>query len=114
MRIRLNAIEVSPNHNTLVTCYEKKVVGMSGFHIDVLYNKDGIYARIIAFVVDSNYRNRGIGTLLLNEVESTVKNIGVDGIGLISGNCPERANAHQFYKKMGYKAVSTGFSKSLR
>ncbi len=113
MRIRLHAIEASPNHYTLVACYEMKVVGMIGFHTDILYNKDGIYARVIAFVVGANYRNKGIGKLLLNEVESFAKKIGAVGIVLNSGNRKERANAHQFYRKMGYKAESTGFSKPL-
>jgi N-acetylglutamate synthase-like GNAT family acetyltransferase len=63
MRFRFHAIEASPNHYTFVACYKKKVVGMIGFHTDVLYNKEGIYARTIAFVVDCNYRNRGIGKL---------------------------------------------------
>ncbi|WP_312092159.1 GNAT family N-acetyltransferase [Niallia sp.] len=113
MEIRLAAIDASPNHYTLVACDEKKVVGRIGFHTDFLYNKDGIYARIIAFVADSTYRNRGGGRMLLAEVERFAKELGVVGIGLNSGNRPERANAHQFYNKMGYDAASTGFSKIL-
>ncbi|MGN8842877.1 hypothetical protein ACTNDN_08660 [Niallia sp. HCP3S3_B10] len=48
-----------------------------------------------------------MGKLLLKQVESFVKNLGVDGIGLNSGNRPDRTNAQQFYKKMGYTAEST-------
>ncbi|MEK3889842.1 GNAT family N-acetyltransferase [Bacillus sp. FSL K6-3431] len=88
-------------------------MGMIGFHTGVLYNKDGIYARVIAFVVDSNYRNKGIGRLLLTEAEKCAKKLGAEGIGLNSGNRSERDNAHQFYKHMGYIAKSTGFAKSL-
>lgn len=110
MRVRF---EETPNHYTLVAEYDGKVVGMIGFHTGVLYNSDGIYARVIAFVVDSNYRNKGIGRRLLSEAEKYAKNLDADGIGLNSGNRAERENAHQFYKKMGYCVKSTGFVKRL-
>ena len=113
MRVRFKHIEETPDHYTLVAEYDGKVVGMIGFHTGVLYNSDGIYARILAFVVDSNYRNKGIGRRLLSEAERQAKNLGADGIGLNSGNRAERENAHQFYKKMGYRAKSTGFVKHL-
>ncbi|WP_078435586.1 GNAT family N-acetyltransferase [Metabacillus halosaccharovorans] len=113
MRIRFKHIEEAPNHYTLVAEYDGKVVGMIGFHTGVLYNSDGIYARVIAFVVDSNYRNKGIGRRLLSEAEKYAKNLGADGIGLNSGNRAERENAHKFYKKMGYSVKSTGFVKRL-
>ncbi|MCV9887189.1 GNAT family N-acetyltransferase [Metabacillus halosaccharovorans] len=113
MRIRFKHIEEASNHYTLVAEYDGKVVGMIGFHTGVLYNSDGIYARVIAFVVDSNYRNKGIGRRLLSEAEKYAKNLGSDGIGLNSGNRAERENAHQFYKKMGYSVKSTGFVKRL-
>ncbi len=34
------------------------------------YELDGFYVRIVALVVDSNYRNKGIGKKLLEEAES--------------------------------------------
>ncbi|MGG4166469.1 GNAT family N-acetyltransferase [Rossellomorea vietnamensis] len=113
MSDRYKNIEATPNHYTLVADYEGKVVGMVGFHTGVLFNTDGIYARVIAFVVDSNYRSKGIGRLLLTEAEIFAKNLGANGIGLNSGNRTERKNAHQFYEMMGYAAKSTGFAKSL-
>jgi hypothetical protein len=41
------------------------------------------------------------------------RRIGAIGIGLNSGNRPERAKAHRFYKDMGYVEKSIGFAKSL-
>ncbi|WP_341357446.1 GNAT family N-acetyltransferase [Rossellomorea sp. y25] len=113
MSVRYKNIEATQNHYTLVASCEGKVVGMVGFHTVVLYNTDGIYARVIAFVVDSNYRGKGIGRLLLTEAEIFAKNLGADGIALNSGNRTERKKAHQFYENMGYAAKSTGFTKSL-
>jgi GNAT superfamily N-acetyltransferase len=86
---------------------------MIGLCTGILYNKDGLYARIIAFVVDSNYRNKGIGKLLIKEAERWARNQGADSIALNSGNRPERKDAHQFYKRMGYVEKSIGFAKSL-
>lgn len=114
MKIRFNNIEATPNHYTLVAVYEGAVAGMIGFHTGVLYNDDGIYARVIALVVDSNYRSKGIGKLLLTEAEKYAKNLGATGIGLNSGNRSERERAHRFYKNMGYMAKSTGFVKSFK
>ncbi|QCR34390.1 GNAT family N-acetyltransferase [Lysinibacillus sp. SGAir0095] len=113
MKTRFNNMEAARNHHTLVADDEGKVVGMIGFHTGVLYSEDGIYARIIALVVDANYRNKGIGKLLLSEAENYARNLGATGIGLNSGNRAERVHAHQFYKNMGYVAKSTGFAKSL-
>lgn len=113
MKMRFNNIESIPNHYTLVAGYDDKVVGMIGFHTGFLYNNDGVYARVIALIVDSNYRNKGIGKLLLTEAEKVAKNLGTSGIGLNSGNRSERDTAHQFYERMGYSAKSTGFVKSL-
>jgi GNAT superfamily N-acetyltransferase len=63
--------------------------------------------------VDSNYRSKGIGRLLLTEAERFAENLGADGIGLDSGNRTEHKNAPQFYEKMGYAAKSTGYAKPL-
>ncbi|SFA50862.1 N-acetylglutamate synthase, GNAT family [Parageobacillus thermantarcticus] len=113
MTIRFNNIESNPSYHTLVAEMNGKVVGMIGLCTGVLYEKDGLYARVIAFVVDSNYRNKGIGKLLIKEAERWARNQGAHSIVLNSGNRPERKNAHEFYKHMGYIEKSTGFAKSL-
>jgi GNAT superfamily N-acetyltransferase len=111
MTVRFINIDSNPSYHTLVAEEDGKVVGMIGLYTSILYNKDGLYARVIAFVVDSNYRNKGIGKLLINEAEIWARNQGADSIGLNSGNRPERDNAHQYYKRMGYVEKSTGFVK---
>jgi GNAT superfamily N-acetyltransferase len=113
MTVSFINIDSNPSYHTMVAEEDGKVVGMIGLYTGILYNKDGLYARVIAFVVDSNYRNKGIGKLLINEAERWARNQGADSIGLNSGNRPERDNAHQFYKRMGYVEKSTGFVKSL-
>jgi GNAT superfamily N-acetyltransferase len=113
MKTRFSNIESSPDYHTLLASYDDKIVGMIGLVKGYYYELDGLYVRIVALVVDSNHRNKGIGKLLLEEAESWAKKIGATGIGLNSGNRPERINAHKFYKNSGYVEKSVGFAKNL-
>ncbi|MBS4206315.1 GNAT family N-acetyltransferase [Lederbergia citrea] len=113
MKTRFKNIESNPDYHTLLASYDGKIVGMIGLVKVFYYEIDGSYVRIVAFVVDSNYRSKGIGKNLLEEAESWARKTGATGIGLNSGNRPERTNAHNFYKNMGYIEKSIGFAKSL-
>ncbi len=113
MKMRFSNIEQNPDYHTLVASYDGKIVGMIGLIRGYYYEMDGSYVRIAALVVDSNYHNKGIGKKLLEEAECWARKIGAAGIGLNSGNRPERSNAHQFYRNRGYVEKSVGFAKSL-
>jgi GNAT superfamily N-acetyltransferase len=67
----------------------------------------------VAFIVDADYRRKGIGEKLMNEAEKWAIGQEVTYIMLNSGNREERKIAHRFYLNMGYKDKSTGFSKPL-
>lgn len=110
---RFNAIAENPCYHTLVVELDGKIIGMAGLCTGLFYEYDGTYVRIVTFVVDTNYRRKGIGKKLLQEAESWAKKQGAIGISLNSGNRSERKDAHQFYISMGYEAKSLGFSKSL-
>ncbi|MDR4886000.1 GNAT family N-acetyltransferase [Fredinandcohnia sp. QZ13] len=113
MKVRFENIESNPDYHTLIASYDSKTVGMIGMVKGYYYEIDGLYVRIVAFVVDSNFRRKGIGKELLEEAESWARRGGAVGIGLNSGNRRERINAHKFYKNMGYVEKSIGFAKSL-
>ncbi|MEK5101035.1 GNAT family N-acetyltransferase [Cytobacillus sp. FSL M8-0252] len=113
MKTRFSNIESSPDYHTLLASYDGKIVGMIGMVKGYYYEMDGFYVRIVALVVDSNYRSKGIGKKLLENAESWARKIGATGIGLNSGSRPERENAHRFYKNMGYVEKSIGFAKNL-
>ncbi|ENQ3106330.1 GNAT family N-acetyltransferase [Bacillus cereus] len=61
----MNSIQAIPSLYT--PSYTKKIIGMIGFHTDFLYTQNEIYAAGIAFIVDANYRNKGMGRLLLTD-----------------------------------------------
>lgn len=113
MELRFNNIESDLAYHILVAELNCEVVGMIGLYKGFFYEYDGSYVRIVAFVVDSNHRRKGIGKKRILETESWAKEQGAYGIGINSGNRPERIKAHNFYTKMGYEAKSIGFSKSL-
>lgn len=113
MRKRFEKISAEPSYHTLVIEVEGRVVGMSGLCTGIFYESDGIYVRIVAFVVDDTYRNQGLGKLLLAKSEKWARSNGADGIVLNSGNRAERMAAHAFYKALGYREKSTGFVKQL-
>ncbi|WP_060207002.1 GNAT family N-acetyltransferase [Sporosarcina koreensis] len=113
MRKRFEKISAEPSYHTLVIEVEGRVVGMSGLCTGIFYESDGIYVRIVAFVVDDTYRNQGLGKILLAESEKWARSNGADGIVLNSGNRAERMAAHAFYKALGYREKSTGFAKQL-
>nr|WP_299095504.1 GNAT family N-acetyltransferase [uncultured Metabacillus sp.] len=113
MKLRFNAINNNPSYHTLVADLEGKVVGMTGLNTGLFYEYDGSYVWIVAFIVDTNYRRKGIGKKLIQEAECWAREQGAIAIALNSGNREERKDAHQFYLSMGYKAKSIGFGKSL-
>ena len=113
MEGRFTAIESAGHYHTLVAEIDGKIAGMAGLCKGLFYEYEGSYVRIVAFVVDSNHRRRGIGKQLLLETERWAKEQGAIAIGLNSGNRSERLAAHSFYASKGYETKSIGFSKRL-
>ncbi|MDR1356771.1 MAG: GNAT family N-acetyltransferase [Tannerellaceae bacterium] len=62
-------------------------------------------------VVDSKYRNQGIGKLLMNEIEIIAKNHDCKRIELDSAF--HRTKAHEFYEKLGFKKRACLFTKEI-
>jgi ribosomal protein S18 acetylase RimI-like enzyme len=62
-------------------------------------------------VVDREYRNQGIGKLLMNEMEAIAKNRGCKRLELDSAF--HRTNAHAFYEKQGFEKRAYLFSKEI-
>ncbi len=52
-------------------------------------------------VVDKEYRNQGVGKLLMNEIEKIAQDYGCQRLYLESAS--HRTIAHEFYEKLGFK-----------
>ncbi|MDW4183052.1 GNAT family N-acetyltransferase [Staphylococcus saprophyticus] len=110
---RLKKIYIHEDYYLLLLIKDDVIIGLSGMCKMMFYEKNGEYMRLLAFVINSNYRGKGYGTLLLKESEILATQLGCEAITLNSGNREERDNAHNFYKSNGFDNKSSGFSKNL-
>ncbi|UXS60537.1 GNAT family N-acetyltransferase [Staphylococcus ureilyticus] len=110
---RLNKIYSHEDYYLLLLIKDDVIIGLSGMCKMLFYEKNGEYMRLLAFVINSSYRGKGYGTLLLKESEILATQLGCKAITLNSGNREERDNAHSFYKSNGFENKSLGFSKSI-
>jgi len=86
------------NSTHIMACIGKETVGVGRIH---LKSKEKMQIRYMA--VKENYRSKGIGTLVLEELEKRAKNKQIKHIVLNA-----RENALQFYIKNGYSIVGKG------
>jgi GNAT superfamily N-acetyltransferase len=113
MQERFKPIAVHPDYRTILAVVDDEIVGMAGLHKGNFYEKNGMYLRILAFVVKQNIRNKGIGKILIKASEDWAMGQGLHAIIINSGNRDDRKVAHVFYHKMGYTIKSSGFVKQL-
>lgn len=107
---RLNQVLTQENYDLLVFEQEGKVLGLIGYAKMYFFERSGTYLRILALVVDSQHRNQGIATALLNRVKQIGKERGCKALALNSGRGTERKTAHRFYERHGFEKRSIGFS----
>ncbi len=113
MQVRYKAIAIHPDYKTILAVLDDEIVGMAGLHKGNFYEKNGMYLRVLAFVVKKNARNRGIGQILIKASENWAVEQGLNSVIINSGNRDDRKAAHVFYQKMGYEIKSSGFVKQL-
>ncbi len=113
MRVRFKNIFAHPDYRTIIAVIDDEIVGMAGLCKGVYYEKNGLYLRILAFVVKQTRRELGIGKILIKASEDWAIDQGVNTVLINSGNRDERKAAHAFYQKMGYAVKSSGFVKEL-
>lgn len=110
---RFDIINNHEDYKALVAIEGDNVIGFAGMCKALAFEFDGIYVRLLAFVVKSNQREKGVGKMLLNACEQWAIEISAKTITLNSGNRKEREIAHSFYKRNGFEGKSTGFIKKL-
>jgi GNAT superfamily N-acetyltransferase len=113
MEARFLNIQNHPDYTTFVATIDKQVTGMVGLTKNFFYERNGIYVRVVALVINSQFRKRGIGKKLMKASEDWAKIIGADIVLLNCGNREERSIAQRFYTKLGYQVKSSGFIKKI-
>jgi GNAT superfamily N-acetyltransferase len=90
-----NAVYVMEEINSQITGW----VHVHGRHLIEAQS----FAEIGGLVVDENHRRKGIGEQLIRKCEEWARIRGYQEVRLRSGG--RRKDAHEFYKKIGYKNV---------
>ncbi|MEC6747393.1 GNAT family N-acetyltransferase [Marinilactibacillus sp. XAAS-LB27] len=114
MTERFDKINGHPDYRTYLAEQDGLVAGMVGLIISHPYESDKDYIRVVALVVDPNYRKQGIAKNLLFKVEELARQLSIDKITLNSGKRSERQQAHEFYVHNRFEVKSLGFVKHIR
>lgn len=86
---------------------EDKTVGVIWYNIQSDSNKAYIYH----IFIKEEFRKKGFATFVLQELEESMKSVGVTSMGLnVFGTNP---NAYKLYKKLGYQVQSTAMGKRI-
>ena len=113
MQQRFELLQSHADYLTWVAVFNTQVVGMIGLIRNIYYEKNGLYIRVGALVVNKAFRKMGLGKCLLQKATDWAIESGITQIYLTSGNREERIDAHAFYKHLGFEPRSTGFVKTL-
>jgi ribosomal protein S18 acetylase RimI-like enzyme len=111
MESRLVSILKDPRYKTLVALKDEKICGMIGTFSASSYLHNDLNGRIIALVVSVETRRHGIGARLIAAAEKDFAQRGITRVTLTTRF--ERAEAHQFYEKLGYTRTGFRFAKNL-
>ena len=87
------------------------VVGVLSLNWTPLLHRDRPLGRVTALVVDEAERGQGIGSRLVAEAERVLREMGCSAVEITSNI--RRAEAHAFYRGLGYEQPSSYFRYSL-
>ena len=95
----------------LVATLDKKTVGLVGLHRMVTVHRPAPVGRIPVLVVTKEARGLNLGRMLVDAAEQWCRKKGCQLIEVTSND--RRAEAHAFYRHLGYERTSIRFFKKL-
>ena len=111
--VRRNLTRLKKDGETpLVATLGKQVVGLCGISARAVIHRDALLGRISPLVVAEEAQGHGIGRMLVDAAEAWMRKKGCKLVE-VTGN-DRRAEAHAFYRHMGYERTSIRFAKTLR
>jgi GNAT superfamily N-acetyltransferase len=111
-QVRKNLAALKKSGETpLVATLEKKVVGMCGVGRLVVIHRPAPLGRITAMVVAREAQGHGLGRMLVEAAEEWMRKKGCQLVEVTSND--RRAEAHAFYRHLGYERSSIRFFKKL-
>ena len=110
--LRRNLAALKKERQTpLVATLGKEVVGLCGVSARVMVHRDSPIGRISPLVVVEVAQGQGIGRMLVEAAEEWMRKRGCKIVEVTSND--RRAEAHAFYRHMGYERTSIRFAKTL-
>jgi GNAT superfamily N-acetyltransferase len=97
----------SPFSQVVVADHEGEILGFIALHVLPRFEHDDRIVRILALVVDSGVRERGIGRLLMAEAERLATEVGAAFVELTAGH--HRPEARKLYESLGYDGTVTAY-----
>jgi aminoglycoside 6'-N-acetyltransferase I len=110
---RLDLLARQSEGNVLVaTDFDGSIIGLIALNWCVMLQQERPVARITTLVVDDRARRRGIGRQLIKAGAQAARVAGCDVLELTSAM--HRAEAHEFYRSIGFADSALRFSRTLR
>jgi GNAT superfamily N-acetyltransferase len=109
VRRRIADCAKSPDTTVFIAEAVTRIVGVLSFHCIPLFHARGSLGRITSLVVAPDYRQRGLGRMLVAAAEEFARAHGCTRIEVTSGD--HRPDAHAFYEHLGYQLDCRRFIK---
>jgi GNAT superfamily N-acetyltransferase len=109
---RMQTIETRPEHATFVVERDGRIIAWVGVVVAPTYEHDAPVCRITGLTVADDVRRSGVGRRLMERAESWARESGAERMSLTSHL--RRADAHAFYRGIGYQDTGLRFVKDLR
>lgn len=113
----LNLYIQSSNYGVLIAVENEIILGLIAYSLSTMFVHGKTRFWIEALIVDSAYRNQGIGKALLREIEKIALKFSPSIVDLVSGISRADTGTYDFYRKMGYElsgnARKTYFRKEI-
>jgi GNAT superfamily N-acetyltransferase len=90
---------------------EGEVVGLAHIQVTPTIESERPAAKIGALVVDESHRGEGVGRALVDTLEQEARARGC--VVMFLTTSARRADAHEFYRRVGLEETGKRFTKSL-
>jgi GNAT superfamily N-acetyltransferase len=111
MARRMEITALRDDYAAFVAAEDGIIAGMIGLSISPSFYRDDPGGAIVALVVSSEFRGRGVAALLVERAEGWFSENGIHRVTVNPSN--HRTPAHSLYRRLGYESTGTRFTKTL-